>query len=184
MAGKFPWNFYMLKAMANDEHNKTASSSGFQKRHTKNFQQNLNSIAPDKIHKCRRSKCGCPRNFFRHKAIQRTLSRSGYQRQITSPQCQGTPGSPILKRCILKNQKANNTGSQRRLTMINNKSRAHPTLSQIQTTSLLKLLQAQPKGIPFYLPPSTKNGFQGSGQNVLQSPKKGRSRLSQSHLPR
>ena len=152
----------MLKAIANEEHNQTSSSFGFQKQHTRNFQQNLNSAAPDKSHKCRTSKCGCPRNFFRHKAIQRTLARSGYQRQITSPHCQGTPGSPILKRCILKNQKANKNGSQGRLTVIDNRSRAHPTLSQIQTMSLLKLLQAQPKGILFYLPPSTRNGFQRS----------------------
>ena len=140
MAGKFPWNFYMLKAMANNEHKKISSSSGFQKPHIRNFQQNLKSTTPDESHKHRRNKCGCQRNFFKHKAIQRTLSRFGYQRQITSQHCQGTPRYPILKWCILKNQKANNNGSQRRLTVIDKRGRTHLTLSQLQTTSLLKLL--------------------------------------------
>ena len=128
-ARKLPWNFYMLKAMANVKHDKTSSSSRFWKRHTKNFQKNLKSTVLDRSHKCRWSKCGCPSNFFRHKAIQRMLSRSGYQRQNTSPHCQGTPGSPILKLCILKHQKANNNGSQKRLIVIDNRSRANPTLS-------------------------------------------------------
>ena len=178
----------MLKAMANIKHDKTSSSSRFWKWHTKNFRQNLKSTVLDRSHKCRWSKCGCPSNFFKHKAIQRMLSRFGYQRQNTSPHCQGTPGSPILKRCTLKTQKANNNGSQRHLTMIDNRSRAHPKLSQTQTMILLKLLQAQPNGIPFYLPPSTRNVFQGSRWNlwspyIPQSPKKGQSRLSQNHLP-
>ena len=139
----------MLKDMANDEHKKISSSFGFQKPHIRNFQQNLKATTPDGSHKHRRNKCGCQRNFFKHKATQRTLSIFGYQRQITSQHCQGTPRYLIIKRCILQNQKANINGFQRQLIMIDNRGKTHPTLGQIKTMSLRKLIQALSNGIPF-----------------------------------